>query len=98
MVVEQQHTDLRSLSSFLGRGWGGYATCLQVTFQTVLVKPIFSEGGETVEQAPGFNGAFFHGLERIAPDVEEAKGEFISRFISFKFSILDWAARLGVFV
>lgn len=49
-----------------------------MTFQTVLVKSIFSEDGETEEQAPGFRGAFFHGLERIAPDVEEAKGELIN--------------------
>ena len=47
----------------------------QVTFQTVLVKSIMSDDGETEEQGPGFKGAFLHGLERIAPDVEETKGE-----------------------
>lgn len=67
---------------------------MQLTFQTVLVKPIISEDGETEEQAPGFKGAFFHGLERIAPDVEEAKGELIPRSVMLcSFQILH--TRLG---
>lgn len=51
---------------------------VQVTFQSVLARPLMSEDGETVEQAPGFKGAFMHGVARIAPDVEEVKGEQLS--------------------
>lgn len=48
---------------------------MQVTFQSVLARSLMSEDGETEEQAPGFKGAFLHGVARIAPDVEEVKGE-----------------------
>ncbi|CAN0326067.1 unnamed protein product [Hapterophycus canaliculatus] len=47
----------------------------KVTFQSVLASSMMSEDGETEEQGPGFRGAFLHGIARIAPDVEEAKGE-----------------------
>lgn len=47
---------------------------LQVTFQTVLVKPVMSEDGKVEEQAAGFKGAFLHGIGPIAPDVETDTG------------------------
>lgn len=49
----------------------------QVTFQTVLVTSVLAENGVTEEQTPGFKGAFLNGLERIAPDIEEATGEHV---------------------
>lgn len=51
------------------------AVRVQVTFQSVLARALVSEDGETEEQAPGFKGAFMHGVARIAPDVEEHKGK-----------------------
>lgn len=47
----------------------------KVTFQSVLASSIMSEDGEMEEQGPGFRGAILHGIARIAPDVEEEKGE-----------------------
>ncbi|CAM9435783.1 unnamed protein product [Ectocarpus sp. 6 AP-2014] len=49
----------------------------KVTFQSVLARTLVSEDGETVEQGPGFRGAFLHGIARIAPDVEEVKEGFV---------------------
>ena len=48
-----------------------------MTFQTVLVTSVLAENGVTEEQTPGFKGAFLNGLERIAPDIEEATGEHV---------------------
>lgn len=47
----------------------------QVSFQTVLVKPVKANDGEGDEQDVGFRGAFLQGIERVAPDREEEKGE-----------------------
>lgn len=61
---------------------------VQVTFQSVLARALVSEDGETEEQAPGFKGAFMHGVARIAPDVEEHKGERWLLPSVFFFSVL----------
>lgn len=49
-----------------------------------------------MEQATGFRGAFLHGLARVAPDVEEAKGER-TQFSATSVCFLDgvWVSQGG---